>query len=45
MWTSWSGKLWFIIEYAVNEDLASTADVQLGSRGAVAETFLREIFV
>lgn len=38
-------KLWFIVQYAVNEDLASMADAMSGRRGAVAESFLRWVFM
>lgn len=45
IWKSWSGKLWFNIQYTVNEDLACMTDVRLGRTGAVAESFLRRVFI
>lgn len=45
MWKSWSGKLCFIIPSAINEGLVSTAEVLLGRRGAVAHSFVRQVFI
>lgn len=45
IWKSWSGKLCFSIQYAINEDLASMTEVLLGRRGAIAESFLRWVFI